>query len=93
MCKFVNNTKHSRIDKCIRNLVENMEVLIDKRFKLKACCCGHGIYPLSIVIELPSGMIVEMVSSKIIPRKRNFYKKDKKGFYYIPECVIEVKEE
>jgi len=29
----------------------------------------------------------ELISGKEIPRKRNFYKKDKEGYYYIPETV------
>lgn len=28
-----------------------------------------------------------MCSSEIIKRKRKFYKKDKQGYYYIPETV------
>ena len=30
MCKFVNNTKHSRIDKCLRNLIDTIRVPMKK---------------------------------------------------------------
>jgi hypothetical protein len=31
----------------------------------------------------------EIVNDKIIDREKRFYKKDKKGFYYIPEVSKE----
>jgi len=37
------------------------------------------------------GVVVDICSGEIIPRKRNFYKKDKKGYYYIPEVSKEKK--
>ena len=51
-----------------------------------ASCCGHGRYPMSIVVEeMDSGYIYELVSGKAIPRKSRFYKADSDGYYYIPE--------
>jgi hypothetical protein len=90
MCKFVNNTKNSRIDKCIKPLIENLSWL---GIKTVACCCGHGKYPLSIVVRWSNKKhdYVEMVTGASIPRKRKFYKKDKKGYYYIPEAMKRVK--
>jgi len=29
----------------------------------------------------------DLISNNIIPRKRKFYKKDKQGYYYIPEVI------
>lgn len=82
MCKFVNNTKHSRIDKCMRRVIG----LLKDHYKIVGCCCGHRKYFPTIVCEL-NGKIVEIFSWIVIPRTRNFYKKDKQGYYYIPEVL------
>lgn len=90
MCKFVNNAKHSRIDKCMKNLIENINWLLgNSDWKIVACCCGHGKYPMTIIAESPHNLHLEMVSNIFIHRKRNFYKKDKQGYYYIPEVLKE----
>lgn len=54
--------------------------------KTLGCCCGHGKYPMTIVIER-YGLIEEVISGKEIPRKKEFYKMDCEGFYYIPETI------
>jgi len=40
---------------------------------------------MTIVCRSPFGFNIEICSGKTIPRKKRFYKKDKEGFYYIPE--------
>lgn len=52
--------------------------------KTLACCCGHGVYSKTIVIKRGK-KIIEFFTDTVIPRKRNFYKRDKEGLYYIPE--------
>jgi len=53
-----------------------------------ASCCGHGKYPISIIVEHDANKLpIEIFSLKIIPRKRKFYKKDNKGYYFIPEII------
>ena len=97
MCKKINNKKtcNTRIDKCIKPLVEWLK----NKHQPVASCCGHGKYPLTIVVKegitikdksYPTGIkpvIVyrEIISQTIIPRTRNFYKRDSEGYYYIPE--------
>jgi len=84
MCKKPKGL-HNRVDKCIVNLIDFMKVKGGKIQPI-ASCCGHGKYPLTIVVT--NGKINwELLSNKIIPRKRNFYKKDKDGYYFIPEVV------
>jgi len=51
-----------------------------------ACCCGHGKYPMTIVCEM-NGEYFDIVSDIEIPRSKRFYKKDKQGYYYIPETI------
>lgn len=51
MCKFVNNTKHSRIDECMKDFIENLNVIKDKRFVILGCCCGHKKYKMSIIVK------------------------------------------
>jgi len=88
MCKLDKKSGDTRIDPCMKNLIKNLNNLLDSQFKTVACCCGHGKYPMSIVIVAKKLNIpLEVVSGKNIPRKKKFYKKDKQGYYYIPECV------
>jgi len=73
-----------KVDKCMALLI----VLLNQNpiVKTLSCCCGHGKYPPSIVINLGESKIpLEIISGEPINRKRRFYLKDKDGFYYIPE--------
>ena len=81
----------------MRNLIENIQWLLGKdigtetqigsSWKIVACCCGHGKYPMTIVCESPHGKHLEIVSDEYIDKKTRFYKKDKQGYYYIPETL------
>lgn len=62
--------------------VHNVETL--------ACCCGHGKYPMTLIVK-KYNTIYEIFSGTIMKRKKKFYKKDKKGYYYIPEILETVK--
>lgn len=92
MCKKTNyhKTSNTQIDKCMRKLIGNLRQLFSYikkgEYKTIACCCGHGKYPMSIIVQLGvKDYYVDIVSGKSIPRKRLFYKRDKQGYYYIPE--------
>lgn len=78
MCKLHDNRK---MDKCIWMLVNALNRI---GILTLASCCGHGKYRMTIVANL-DGVRYEFISGKIIPRKSRFYKKDKNGYYYIPE--------
>ena len=91
MCKAHNPR---RIDKCMFNLIEKLKNhLYEDDVSVVACCCGHGKYPMSIIVReevyingIHSSFIIkDWMSGKEIPRKRKFYKKDSEGYYYIPE--------
>ena len=77
--------KPIRVDSCMKNLIEIMRT---KGIETLACCCGHGEYPMTIIIRR-YGVIEELISGIHIPRTRNFYKMDDCGFYYIPEVKNE----
>lgn len=52
----------------------------------KGSCCGHNKYPVTIVCyNSITDNCYEFFSSTLIPRKARFYKKDKAGYFYIPE--------
>ncbi len=75
------------LDKCLRNFIQELNTA---GFFTVGCCCGHLKYPTTIVCKKKFGgedVIFELISGKIIPRKRRFYKKDEEGYYYIPEVV------
>jgi hypothetical protein len=87
MCKKTKGL-HNRIDPCIKNLILTITPALKNQIgaKIVACCCGHGKYPLTIITEY-QGSIWDIVSRTKIPRKRKFYKKDKRGYYFIPETI------
>lgn len=70
----------------MRNLIENLNCFKHPQIKIIACCCGHNKYPKSVVIDAKHG-IYELFTGKFIPRKTRFYKRDKQGYFYIPEVV------
>jgi hypothetical protein len=89
MCKLkkYNATSNTQIDICMRPLIKWMK---EKEICYPvACCCGHGKYPMSVVVECVDGFF-ELFSNIDIPRKRKFYKKDKEGYYFIPEVAREI---
>lgn len=81
MCMDSSNKK---IDTCMKNICKFIDEF--SRFEVRACCCGHGIYPPSIIVTAGS-VNLEIFSGKEIDRVFKFYKKDEGGFYYIPEVV------
>ena len=77
--------KHIRVDKCIRHLPTVLSVY---GFYVVACCCGHGRYPLTVVCKNEAKELnnyFDLISGKDIPRRKRFYKRDKDGYFYIPE--------
>jgi len=87
MFKFNPKNDSRLIDPCMKNV---MEFLNCYDIDTLACCCGHGKYPPTIVVEHDE-MIMEIFSGEVIPRKKKFYRRDKQGVYYIPETIKEVK--
>ena len=98
MCKAKRYKRipNPRIDKCMKHLIENIqEQLCEEQATVVACCCGHRKYPMTILVREEvyvngvhtDHIIRDWVSDIIIPRKRNFYKRDKQGIYYIPELT------
>jgi len=82
MCEFNPKNDSRRIDPCMINLIENLNLYTT--LNIKSCCCGHKVYPMTILIKFDEE-IIDLVSGIVIPRKKKFYKKDKQGYYYIPE--------
>ena len=98
MCKLNKKNGGRRIDICMVNLVN----FINKTTKLTgfrtvSSCCGHGKYPPSLLVKhtsyQPEDFALEIFSRKIVKRKKKFYKKDKQGYYYIPETLAVNKKE
>ncbi|MBU0959167.1 MAG: hypothetical protein KKB31_04435 [Nanoarchaeota archaeon] len=94
MCKFNKKSGNKRIDTCIRNFIKviNTSTIV----KTLGSCCGHKKYPITVVVEFKNKMSqsegglffpFELISGKVIPRKKRFYKRDKDGVYYIPEVI------
>ena len=88
MCKLkkYHKTSNTQIDKCMRKLIDFIDDH-SNMIEVIACCCGHYKYPMTIIVEHNNGIIYDLMSDIEIPRKRRFYKRDKQGYYYIPEIV------
>ena len=88
MCEFNPKNNGRRMDPCMK---EYIEFLVKLNLIPRSCCCGHGIYQKSVVIETTNikGKVTnyELFTGNIISRTKRFYKKDKQGYYYIPEVV------
>lgn len=85
MCKKL-PYNNPRIDKCMREIVDT----INKKgvYRTLSSCCGHGKYPKTIVVrDRFTKEILEYFSkTPLDTKKRNrYYKRDKEGFYFIPE--------
>ncbi len=85
MCKFDSKNDSRKLDRCMKNLIKHINEYIP--CKTVGSCCGHGKYPMTIVVEENNGLRFELLSDIEIPRKKRFYKKDKEGVYYIPEVT------
>ena len=88
MCKFNPKNDSRRIDPCMKNICE----FIDEHsgYEVVSCCCGHGKYSPSIVVVAGSffrEIFSDVEIDKPINVKPRFYKKDKQGYYYIPEVI------
>jgi hypothetical protein len=83
MCKFNPKNDSRFIDPCIKVLIDSLQHF---GIETLSCCCGHGKYPMTIVVKSGYGPF-ELVSGTPIPRKKKFYFKDKQGVYYIPETL------
>ena len=81
--KLYGHSSASRIDPCMKQFIKFINY---HGIKTLACCCGHNKYPMTIVADT-GGFARELFSNKIIPRKKRFYKRDKQGYYYIPESI------
>lgn len=88
MCNWV-KSGNQRIDPCFREGIAALNNL-GKSLGIKtlACCCGHGRYCPTIIIEKPDGTICDFMSDIIIPRKKRFYRRDKDGYFFVPEVEL-----
>jgi len=73
-----------RVDGC---MAEHIVHLNSIGIETLGCCCGHGRYFRTVVIREKNGIVRELHSGVIIPRKRRFYRTDADGYYYIPELA------
>lgn len=74
--------KDVRLDPCLKTKV----LALNRRGILTVgSCCGHGVYPETIICRTRSGRIYELNTRTTLPRTRNFYLMDPNGFYFIPE--------
>ena len=79
--------RNRHIDMEIKCLVDAVNEYTE--YETLSSCCGHNRYPMTIVVRDRNGKVFDLISGKDVPRKRNFYKQDQEGFYYIPEVSVE----
>lgn len=93
MCKFNPKNDARRIDPCMRKFIQNLN---DSGIPTYSSCCGHGRYPMTVVVKehdifAKNKGFFDLISGVKILRTTKFYKKDKRGHYYIPEVSEEKK--
>ncbi len=75
----------SEIDECMK---EEIKKLNEEGIITLSCCCGHGVYPKTIIVKHQrTKQPFELFSKQYILRKKKFYKKDSEGYYFIPEVI------
>ncbi len=87
MCKAKKYKKipNNRIDKCMIPLIKWLK---SNEYVTVASCCGHDKYPMTVIvlwIHRGKKAYYELFTDTSIPRTRNFYRRDKQGYYFIPE--------
>ena len=87
MCKLNKHNAGRRIDPCLKPLIEFLQ---DSVYDTVGCCCGHEKYPITVVVKESwkgKDYFLELFTQTELPRTKRFYKKDKQGYYYIPETI------
>lgn len=95
MCKIRNSKwikiqgKRIRVDSCIAELIKGLN---NHGIKTLAACCGHGIYPVTIIYQVTKasdilcGNRYELGTGFGIRRKSRYYLKNKNNkLFFIPE--------
>jgi len=89
MCKFNPKNDSRRIDPCIREFVK----WLNNKHKTILSCCGHGKYPMSVIVkeyvtsfkqgkgEKREIVFREIISGMILRVKENPLSADPKKFY------------
>lgn len=94
MCeKIITKGSAREVDPCLVDEINKLKtVKWNKKFQSIMSCCGHNRYSKTlIVMNRGSGYVFEWFSgiSLIRSKRRNsrapYYKRDKEGYYYIPE--------
>ncbi len=82
----------SEIDDCLRRLISILNSsCLRGHLKTIASCCGHKKYHPTIIVR-GSDLDIDIFSGVWMRRKKQFYKRDKQGYYYIPEVEADWKE-
>lgn len=84
MCNWIKSGEN-RVDPC---LVETIKRLQEYGIAMVASCCGHGRYPATVLFKDSQGVIRDLRTMIVIPRKKRFYKRDSEGQLFIPEVPL-----
>lgn len=84
MCEFDPRNNSRCIDSCMVDLVRSPQ---EKGIETVTCCCGHDIYPKTIIVRTGRPWVTKEICHNITfrGRKKRFYRKDENGVYYVPE--------
>lgn len=93
--KLISDGSARKIDPCLvdeLNEIENTFPRFKEKFKMIMSCCGHDKYSKTLIVQNRfSGSCFEWFSSTHLEGTKRgnsrapFYKRDKEGYYFIPE--------
>ena len=96
--KVISKGAARNIDPCMMDEIDIVRQFprFEIKFKIRMSCCGHGKYPRSLVVQNKgSGFVFEWYSGTSLTRSKRrdsrapYYKRDKEGYYYLPEVTPE----
>ena len=96
MCeKIISEGSARNIDPCLEKELEEIRDTFprfNEKFRMKMSCCGHFKYSKTLVVQNRGSKVcfewfsgTSLEGTKRSDTREPFYKRDKGGYYYIPE--------
>lgn len=83
MCDFDPKNDSRYMDPCMVPVIKRLN---DMGINTISCCCGHGKYRRTIIVQsVAPRWAFEWNTGILFHDRKHFYRKDEDGYYFIPE--------